>query len=66
MKKLKILRMETEEEEHEQVIMEINIQTINHVDYFVFKCPKCQTVFGIPVDTLKGLLVVRKRPQGVV
>jgi len=64
MKKLKILRMETEE--YKEAKIDIAIERINAIDYLVLSCPKCKTMFGIPIDVLNSLLVHRKIPEGVV
>jgi hypothetical protein len=64
LKKIKVLKMETEE--YEKAEVELGMMQINGVEHLVVQCPKCQTRFGIPVDTLKALLVHRKRPEGVV
>lgn len=41
--------------------IEISIQTIENVDYYVCECPCCGSVFGVPLKNLTEMINQYKR-----
>lgn len=63
MKKIEIVKMETDEADYEKAEIEIGAQNINGIEHIIFSCPKCRTKFGVPVDLLKTFLIYKNRKR---
>ena len=67
MKLKKITVLKKEAQQYENCSIGMGLEIIDGVQHLRLNCPKCNTQFAIPVDTLKMFFIVKeKKRDGVV
>jgi len=65
LEKIEVLKAQTQNE-FEKADIEIGIATVNKEDHLIVRCSECHVWIYIPIGSIKGLFVLRKRPSGVI